>query len=85
MYKYFQLTLFLVLIMKFDQNSIIHPRLAWNRPYKSLVGPKQIENIVLISWKWYYIVFMYKYYQLIIFLILIGNFDQKLNFQPRLH
>jgi len=27
---------------------------------------------------------MYKYYQLILFLVLIGKFDQKSNFQPRL-
>ena len=84
MYNYFQLTLFLVLIMKFDQKSIIHPQLAWNQLYKSRVGPKRIENMVLNSRKSYYIVSMYKYYQLTIFLILIGNFDQKLNFQPRL-
>ena len=76
--------------MKFDKKSNIHPRLAWNRPYKSRVGPKRIENMILNCQKWYYIGnfdqkyyignFMYKYYQLTIFLILIGNFDQKSNF-----
>ena len=84
MYNYFQLTLFLVLIMKLDQKSIIHPRLTRNRPYKSRVGPKRIANMVLNSRKWYYLVSMYKYYQVTIFLNLIRNFDQKSNFQPRL-
>jgi len=27
---------------------------------------------------------MYKYYQLTLFLVFIGNFDQKSNFQPQL-
>jgi len=32
----------------------------------------------------YYIVFMYKYYQLNLFLVLIWKFNQKLHFQHRL-
>ena len=32
--------------------------------------------------KLYYIVSMYKYYQLTFFLVLIGKFDQKSNSQP---
>jgi len=32
--------------------------------------------------KWYYIVFMYKYYSINLFLILIGKFDQKSTFIP---
>jgi len=35
MYNYIQLTLFLVLIEKFDQKSNFRPWLAWIRPYKS--------------------------------------------------
>ena len=49
---------------------------------KIRLGPKQIQNMVLNSWKWYYIVYMYKYYQLTIFLILIWNFDQSQTFSP---
>jgi len=33
--------------------------------------------------EWYYIVSIYKYYQLTLFLVLIGKFDQKSYFQPR--
>ena len=40
------------------------------------------ENIVLKRRELYYIVTVYKYYQLTLFLVLIGKFDQKPNFQP---
>ena len=83
MYKYYQLNLFLVLIRKFDQKSNFHPRMAWSRPYKSQVGPKQGENFILKSREWYYIISMYKY-KLTFFLSLIRKFDQKSNSQPRL-
>ena len=83
MYKYYQLNLFLVLTGKFDQKSNFHPRIAWSRPYKSQIVPKQGENFILKSREWYYIISMYKY-KLTFFLSLIGKFDQKSNFQPRL-
>jgi len=38
--------------------------------------------VVIKGREWYYIVSMYKYYQLTLFLVLIGKFDQKLNFYP---
>jgi len=34
------------------------------------------------SREWYYAVSRYKYFQLILFLVFIGKFDQKSNFQP---
>ena len=49
MYKYYQLTLFLVLIGKFDQKPNFQPRLASIRPYKSRIGNKDGENMVLKS------------------------------------
>ena len=75
MYNYHQLTLFLVLIWKFDQKSSFHPQLAWSRPYKSQIGPKRRENMIFHSWEWCYIVSIYKYYQLNLFLLLIRKFD----------
>jgi len=51
MYNYFQLTLFLVLIGKFDEKSNFLPWLAWTRPYKSWAGPKQGESIVIKIWE----------------------------------
>jgi len=39
--------------------------------------------MVLKSRERYYIISIYKYYQLTLFLVLIGKFDQKSNFQPR--
>jgi len=83
MYKYYQLNLFLVLTGKFDRKSNFHPRMAWSRPYKRLIGPKQGENFILKSQEWYYNISMYKY-KLTLFLSLIEKFDQKSNFQPRL-
>jgi len=56
--------------------SNFHPRLAWTRPYKSQIGNKQGENVIFKSQEWYYIVSMYKYYQLNLFLLLIENFNQ---------
>jgi len=47
MYKYYQLILFQVLIDKFDQKSNFYPRLAGTKPYKSRIGPKRGENVVL--------------------------------------
>jgi len=47
MYKYYQLTLFLSLIGKFDQKSNFYPRLARNKPYKSRIEPQRRENVVL--------------------------------------
>ena len=47
MYKYYQLALFLVLIGKFNQKSNFYPRLAGTKTYKSQVGPKRGENVVL--------------------------------------
>jgi len=41
MYKYYQLSLFLFLIRKFDQKSNFQPRLAWIRPYKSWIWPNR--------------------------------------------
>jgi len=49
-YKYYQLTLLLVLIENFQ------PRLARTKPYKSRVGPKLGENVLFKSREWYYIV-----------------------------
>jgi len=37
--------------------------------------------MALMSREWYYIISMYKSYLLTFFLILIGKFDQKSNFQ----
>ena len=82
MYNYFQLTLFLVSIEKFDQNSNIHPWLAWAKPYKSWIRPKQGENMVVNCYELYYIVSMYKYYQLSLLLILIEKFDENQTFIP---
>ena len=53
-YKYYQLTLLLVLIGKFESN--FQPRLARTRPYKSRIGPKLGENVLFKSREWYYIV-----------------------------
>ena len=83
MYKYYQLNLFLVLTGKFDQKSNFHPQMAWSKPYKSKIGPKQGENFILKSQEWYYIIFMYKY-QLTFILSIVEKFDRKSNFQPRL-
>ena len=55
--------------------------LKW--PYKSQIGPKQGENFIPKSREWYYIISMYKY-KFTFFLSLIGKFDKKSNFQPRL-
>ena len=49
MYKYYQLTFFLVLIEKIDQKSNFQPQLVWTRPYKSQIGSKQGENMVFES------------------------------------
>jgi len=38
--------------------------------------------MIFKSREWYYIVYIYIYYQLNLFQILIGKFDQKPNFQP---
>jgi len=38
--------------------------------------------MIFKSRKGYYIVSVYKYYRLTLFLVLIGKFDQKPNFQP---
>jgi len=46
MYKYYQLNLFLVLIEKVDQKLNFQHRLAWTRPYKSQIWPKQGENVI---------------------------------------
>ena len=73
MHSYFQLNLFLVSIEKFDQNSNVHLWLAWAKPYKSRIRPKQGENLVVNSYELYYIVSMYKYYQLTLLLVLIGK------------
>ena len=82
MYSYFQLTLFLVLVEKFDQISKFHPWLTWAKQFKSQIWPRQEENIVVNSHELYFIVSMYKYYQLILLLVLIGKFDQSQIFIP---
>jgi len=61
-----------------------HPWLAWIRPYKSPIGPKRGENVVIKIWLWYYALSMYKYYQLTFFLVLIEKIDQKSNFLLKL-
>jgi len=38
------------------------------------------ENVIFKNHERYYIVSIYKYYQLTLFLVLIGKFDQKINF-----
>jgi len=38
--------------------------------------------MIFKSQEGYYIVSMYKYYQVTLFLVLIQKFDQKSNFQP---
>ena len=60
MYNYYKLTLFLVLIGKFDQKSNVHSRLA-EQPYKSQIRPKRGENVVFKSREWYYIISIHKY------------------------
>jgi len=82
LYNYFQLNLFLVLSRKFDRRSNFHSRLAKTKPYTRRIGPKRVENEVPKSREWYYIVSMHKYYQLSLFLVLIGKCDQKPNFWP---
>jgi len=47
MYKYYQLTLFLVLIGKFDQKLNFQPRLAWIRSYKSRMGLNEEKTCFL--------------------------------------
>jgi len=64
MYKYYQLNLQFVLIGKFDQKLNFQHRLAWTRPYKSEIWPKRGENLIFKCRKWYYIVYLYKYYKL---------------------
>ena len=49
MYKYYQLTFFLILIEKIDQKSNFQPQLVWTRPYKSQIGSKLGENMVFGS------------------------------------
>ena len=66
------------------KKSSFHPWLAWIMPYKSPIGPKLGENIVIKIRLWYYTLSIYKYYQLTFFLILIEKIDQKSNFQPQL-
>ena len=51
-----------------------HPWLAWTRPYKSRIGPKEGENLSFKSRMWYHKFFMYNYFQLTLFLVLIGMF-----------
>jgi len=61
-------------------------RISADNPYPVAplpIGPKWKENVVLKSHEWYYIVFMQKYYQLTLFLGLIGKFGYKSSFQPR--
>jgi len=41
------------------------------------------ENLIFTNCGWCYIVSMYKNYQLTLFLVLIGKFNQKSNLQPR--
>jgi len=38
--------------------------------------------MIFKSREWYYIVSMCKHYQLTLFLVIIGKFDQKSNFKP---
>ena len=80
-YNYYYLSLFLALIRKFEQKSILKPRLAWTKPHKNRIGLKQEKNLIFKSREWYYIVSMYKYYQLTLFRVFIEKFDQKSNFQ----
>ena len=79
------LTLFLVLTEKFDQKSnflsLFFLELGLIRAEKGL---KRGESMIFKSREWYYIVSMYNYYWLTLFLVLIKEFDQKSNFQPRL-
>jgi len=58
------------------------PDLARTGHYKRRIGPKWGENVIFKSREWYYIVYIYKYYQLTLFLVLTGTFNQKSNFQP---
>ena len=48
MYKYYQLTFFLVLKEKIDQKSNFQPQLVWTRPYKRQIGSKR-ENVIFES------------------------------------
>ena len=61
-----------------------NPDLARTGHYKRQIGPKWGENVIFKHREWYYIVSMYKYYQLTLFLVLIWKFDQKSNFHHRL-
>ena len=56
MYKYYQLTLILILIGKFDQSQKFQPQLARTRPYKSRIAPNLRENMLFQSQEWYYII-----------------------------
>jgi len=49
--------------------------------YKSWIGLNKEKNVIFKSQEWYYIVSIYKYYQVTLFLVLIQKFDQKSNFQ----
>ena len=72
--------MFLVLIVKFDQKSNFHPDWLEVGYIRAKYGPNGEKNMVLKSQEWYYIVSMYKYYQLILFRVFIKKFDQKSNF-----
>jgi len=53
-----------------------------NQSLKALSRAQRVENVVLKSRELYYVVSIYNYYQLTLFLVLIGKFDQKSNFIP---
>ena len=81
-YKYYQVTLFLVLIQKFDRKSNFQP--DW--PELGLIRFDQYpdrEKFFLKRREWWYVVSMYKHFELTLYLIQIRKFDQKSNFQPR--
>ena len=81
MYKYNQLHLFVVLNGKFDQKSNSQPNwpeLGVIRAELGITWEKhdfQEMRVVLQ-------VYIYSYYQLTLFLVLNGKFDQKSNFHP---
>jgi len=78
MYNYYHLTVFLVLIGKesLTKSQTFNP--DWPDPGHIRANElKWGENMILNSQEWYCIVFIYKYYQLNLFLDLIRKFEKK--------
>jgi len=56
--------------------------LAETKLDKSRKGPKRGENIFFMGREWYYVVSMYKLYQLTLFLVFIDKLTRSQTFSP---